>query len=675
MIGTTDPVGSEESRINEAAKLLATQPRVAAQRALEMLRDRPDDSRALLLLGMARRSQGAIDESLAILQPLAARYPDWAPAHYEFGVTLGLAGRNRDAVAALHYAARLQPDIGAAWLLIADHMIALGDPVRADLAYANHLAVRTGNPKLLAPAGALCEGRYDEAERLLLAHLEQYPADAAAMRLHAEVAARLDRYDDAEAILARCLQVAPDSAIARYNYAVVLGKQNKTVAALAEITRLLATDPQNPSYRNLQANTLTAIREYDGALEAFSGVLAEYPSNAKIWLAYGHALKTVGRLDESIAAYRHSIELAPALGEAYWSLANLKTFRFAAADVAAMRAQLARADLATDDRLHFEFALGKALEDARDYAGSFSHYDTGNRLRRASLPPGSYIADETTAYVRRAKAVFTAEFLAQRSGWGCADRDPIFVVGLPRSGSTLLEQILSSHSLVEGTNELHEVGLIMRSLVDQPGRPGVALYPDILKQRNADDIRALGERYLRETRVQRKTGAPFFVDKMPNNWTHVGLIHLMLPNAKIIDARRHPLSCGWSNFKQLYARGQYFTYSLEDIGRCYRDYVDLMAHFDALLPGRVHRVIYEKMVEDTAAEVRRLLAYCGLPFEESCLRFYETERAVQTPSSEQVRQPIFRSGMEQWQHYEPWLGPLKQALGPVLDLYPAVPAT
>ena len=674
MSGATEPAETLKVAIDQAAKLLASQPLLAAERAQDILRTSPNHSLALLLLGMARRNHGAIDAAIEILQPLAGTYPKWAPAHYEFGVTLGLAGRVREAVAALGYAVNLQPDIGEAWLLIADHMIALGDPAKADLAYANHLAVSTGNPKLLAPAGALCGGRYAEAEKLLRAHLDDYPQDAAAMRMLAEVAARLGRYVDAEDILARCLKVAPGFTSARYNYAVVLAKQNKTVAALAEVNKLLAVDPANPSYLNLQANALTTIREYDGAIDAFATVLADYPSNAKIWLAYGHALKTVGRLEDCISAYRRSIELAPALGEAYWSLANLKTFRFAPSDIDAMRVQLARAELAGEDRVNFHFALGKALEDSGDYAESFAQYAAGNRVQRAGMPPGAYVADEMTAYVHRTKALFSADFLRQREGWGCRDRDPIFIVGLPRAGSTLLEQILSSHSMVEGTMELPDVGEIMRSLVDQSKQSGPSLYPELLANLDADEFRALGERYLQQTRIQRKSGAPIFIDKMPSNWTHVGFIHLMLPNAKIIDARRHPLSCGFSNFKQHYSRGQYFTYSLEDLGRFYRDYVDLMAHFDEVLPGRVHRVIYERMVEDTETEVRRLLAYCDLPFEDACLRFYETDRAVQTPSSEQVRQPIFREGMDQWRHYEPWLGPLKDALGPVLAAYPDNPA-
>ncbi|HKE97270.1 MAG TPA: sulfotransferase, partial [Povalibacter sp.] len=377
-----------------------------------------------------------------------------------------------------------------------------------------------------------------------------------------------------------------------------------------------------------------------------------------------------GRQESSIDAYRRSIALAPQLGEAWWSLANLKTVRFSSNDLTSMQEQVARQDLTPEDRFHFHFALGKALEDARAYPASFEHYAQGNALRREMI---SYDPQETTATTGRTMALFTPEFVASRKGVGCPALDPIFIVGLPRSGSTLLEQILASHPLVEGTQELPDIIAIANELGGRKTLSGTSKYPDMIHSLSYDQLLALGERYLAQTRIQRKTNAPFFIDKMPNNWAHSGLIHLILPNAKIIDARRHPLGCCFSGFKQHFARGQQFSYGLEDIGRYYRDYVELMAHFDAVLPGRVHRVIYETLIDDTEAEVRRLLAYCGLEFDERCLRFYENDRAVRTASSEQVRQPIFRDAVDHWRHYEQWLDPLKLALGPVLETYPAVP--
>jgi len=335
-----------------------------------------------------------------------------------------------------------------------------------------------------------------------------------------------------------------------------------------------------------------------------------------------------------------------------------------------MRTQIASAALGPEDRFHFEVALGKALEDAAAYEASFRHYAEGNRLRRQQL---RYDADENRAFVDRSKALFTPQFFAARAGAGCTAPDPIFIVGLPRSGSTLIEQILASHPAVEGTMELPDILGIARDLGGRttPGVP--SRYPEILGGLDAGALQELGERYLRQTRVQRHSDAPYFIDKMPNNLAHVGLIHLILPRARIIDARRHPLACCFSAFKQHFARGQGFSYDLTDVGRYYRDYVELMAHMDRVLPGRVHRVIYEQMVADTEGEVRRLLDYCGLPFEAACLRFYENARAVRTASSQQVRQPIYRDAVDQWRHYDHWLGPLRAALGPVLDAYPDAP--
>jgi hypothetical protein len=363
--------------------------------------------------------------------------------------------------------------------------------------------------------------------------------------------------------------------------------------------------------------------------------------------------------------------LTSGFGEAWWSLANLKTFRFEPGDLATMRALLGQEGLTEADRFHFHFAIGKALEDMGDWEGSFRHYEQGNRLRRALI---RYEADENTTRKDRSKTLFSRKFFEERQNFGSPAADPVFIVGLPRSGSTLLEQILSSHSAVEGTMELPDVIAITRELGERKSRSQESKYPEVLATFGAGDLRALGERYLAQTRVQRKTAAPYFIDKMPNNFAHVGLIHLMLPNAKIIDARRHPLACCFSAFKQHFARGQHFTFDLVELGRYYRDYVELMAHFDEALPGRIHRVLYERMIDDTEPEVRRLLDYCGLPFEEGCLRFYENERAVRTASSEQVRQPIYREGVDHWRHFEPWLGPLKEALGPVLETYPDIPA-
>ena len=666
----SEPVGSVEVALAHATRLLESSPVLAAEQASEILKAVPAHPLAMLLLGVARRSGGDATAAVDVLGPLVAMHPQWALAHYELALALSALERNAAAIAALQRAVTLKPDMADAWRALGDELTIAGDAAGADSAYAQNIRASTKDARLLSPAAALCENNIPLAEALLRAHLKKYPTDVAALRMLAEVAGRLGRYRDAETLLTRCLELAPSFVAARHHRAIVLHRQNKTAAALGEVTELLAKDPRNPGYNNLKAAILARIGDLQDSIEIYAGILAEHPAQPKIWLSYGHALKTSGRENDSVAAYNKSIELLPSLGEAYWSLANLKTAQFTNEDVEAMRLQLRRPDLALDDQLHLHFAMGKALEDRREYAESFEHYALGNHLRRTQL---RYQADEMSTHVKRIKSSFTTQFFTERVGHGAAAPDPIFIVGLPRSGSTLLEQILSSHSQVEGTMELPDIAGIARSLSDKGKTSQISGYSAVLATLNADECRELGERYLSQTRIQRKTTAPFFIDKMPNNFAHIDLIQLALPHAKIIDARRHPLGCCFSGFKQHFARGQGFTYSLEDIGRYYRDYVELMAFFDAVLPGRIHRVIYESMIEDTESEVRRLLEYCGLPFEAGCLRFYENERAVRTASSQQVRKPIFREGVDHWRHYEPWLDPLKKSLGPVLEAYPAAP--
>ncbi len=668
MKSSPEPVGSVEVALAHAARLLERAPALAAEQALEVLKAAPAHPNAILLLGAARRGCGDAAAAHALLAPLAASQPQWAGAHYELGLTLGALGRGEEAVASLRRALQLAPRLAAAWRALADHLSAMGDEAGAEAAYAQQIKHSTNDPRLLKAAAALYANRIPEAEALLREHLRQYPTDVAAIRMFAEVAARLERLADAENLLARCLELAPGFSAARRNYATVLHRQYKDEQALQEVDRLLASDSRDPTYRNLKAAILGNLGRYPESIELYAGILGEYPHQEKVWLNYGHALKTAGRTQESIAAYRRCIELAPHSGAAYWSLANLKTFRFTAEDLGAIRAQLARSDLAEEERVYLSFAAGKALEDARQYAESFENYARGNSLRHARL---GYDPERTSARVRRCKEALTQEFFERRRGYGAQAPDPIFIVGLPRAGSTLIEQILASHSAVEGTMELPDLISIARNLTGASAAE--PRYPASLAALSAADCRSLGEQYLRQTRVQRKAGAPFFIDKMPNNFPYIGFIQLALPNARIIDARRHPLGCCLSVFKQHFARGQNFAYDLGDLGRYYRDYVELMAHYDAVLPGRVHRVIYEKMIDDTESEVRRLLEYCGLPFEETCLRFYENDRAVRTASSEQVRQPIFRDALEHWRHFEPWLGPLREALGPVLECYPATP--
>jgi tetratricopeptide (TPR) repeat protein len=667
--GAAEPVGSVEVALAHAARLLDRDPALAEEQAREILKIVPGHPNALLVLAIAQRLGGNAAAAHGLLAPLVTSQPKWAAAHYELGLTLGLLGRGDDAVTALRRATELNPELPGAWRALADHMTALGDEAGAEAARARFLRTSSRDPRLLAAGAALCENRIPEAETLLRRHLQEHPADIAALRMLAEVAARIGRYHDAETLLARCLELAPEFNGARQNYIVALHRQGNHAAALPHIDRLLATEPRNPGYRALQAALLAAIGEYARATEIYADILKEYPRQARIWLSYGHALKTAGQVPEGVTAYREALRLDPRIGEVWWSLANLKTYRFSPAELAQMRAELERRDLSDEDRFHFHFALGKALEDQAQYQQSFEHYREGNSLRRARV---HYEPKRIQAHVARAKALFTAEFFAERAGCGANAADPIFIVGLPRSGSTLIEQILASHSQVEGTMELPDVPALAQTVAERAGDEALR-YPQALAELPASRLRSIGEDYLERTRIQRKTGRPHFIDKLPNNFLHTGFIHLMLPNASIIDARRHPLGCCFSGFKQHFARGQNFTYDLAELGAYYRAYVELMAHVDSVLPDRVHRVFYEDMVTDTEQQVRRLLDYCHLPYEPECLRFYENERAVRTASSEQVRTPIYRDGMEQWRHFEPWLGPLKDSLGAVLETYPRAP--
>ncbi|MDB5444097.1 MAG: hypothetical protein JWP73_2473 [Phenylobacterium sp.] len=655
------PPGSLSAAIELASALLATDPAQAERRARDILQAAPKDPRAQLIVASALRRQGDFAAARALLEPLAHAYPGAALTQYELGLVLAGVGAATAAIEALRRAVGLKPDLAEAWRGLGDELFRTGDVAGAEAAFKAHARAVVRDPQLRGAADALFADDAVLAERLLCAQLKARPGDTAAMQMLAQACVGLGRPDEALGLLTACLQAEPDRDGARFQLAELLFQQQQAAEAIAHLQTLLAREPDEPAYRNLLAACLGMVGDYGPAVAIYERLLADYPKHPRIWLNYGHALRTVGRHDDAVAAYRRCIALAPSLGDAYWSLANLKTASITAALEAAMRSQLERPDLTADDRLHLHYALGKALEDRGDPAGAFGQYSAGAALRRQGL---RYDADETTALMRRSVALFTPAFFSARADAGSPSDAPIFIVGLPRSGSTLVEQILASHSRVEGTMELPDIALIAQELIRSGAGGAGATYPDLLASLDAAQLANLGEAYLERTRVQRKSGRPFFVDKMPNNFHHIGLIQLILPRARIIDARRHPLGAGFSAFKQHFAHGHAFSYDLTDLGRYYRDYVELMAHFDAVLPGRIHRVIYEDLVEDTEREVLRLLDACGLPFEDGCLRFYENRRAVRTVSSEQVRRPIFRQGLDQWRAYEPWLEPLQAALGP-----------
>ncbi|HLY54206.1 MAG TPA: sulfotransferase [Stellaceae bacterium] len=663
------PVEAEVVRIRGLLQSQQFLPALAAAQAL--LREVPENRDVLYMVAVAERYLRRLPEALAALDRLESVHPGYSRLHQERGHALAAAGRPDDAVAAYLHAVRLNPALPGSWKPLATLLKAAGREEDARLA-AQHVAKLASLPVAVVTASSMfADGEVHEAERVIRQHLKGNPRDIEAMRLLAQIGMKLEIYEDAEFLLESVLVFAPDYHLARYEYVQALLQRHRHEKALEQCRILLAVDPKDRSYRAIYATTCVALSRYDEALDTYRSLVAETPDAADLHLSIAHALKTMGRQAESIDAYRRAAAARPSFGDAYWSLANLKTYRFADDEIARMRAEEARPALEPVDRWHLCFALGKALEDRGAYEESFRYYDRGNALKVAD---SHYRPEQSERSRDLQKARFTSEFLLARRGTGSPRSDPIFIVGLPRAGSTLIEQILASHSAIEGTQELSDISRMAQELMGRVYDPSSPRYPGVLGDLTPDQLRAFGERYLADTQIYR-TGRPHFIDKNPNNFWHVGFIHLILPNARIIDARREAMACCFGNFKQLFATGQEFTYGLDNIARYYRAYVEMMAHWDSVLPGKVLRVQHEDVVEDLDGNVRRLLEFLGLPFEPQCLEFHKTERSVRTASSEQVRQPIFREGLDQWRHYEPWLGPLKDALAGSVALPPVTPTS
>lgn len=653
--------------LNAVADMLETDAPSASLRAGAILGFVPGQQQALLLFACAYRVMNELVGAREIFGMLADEHPQLAAIHYELALVLARSGARREAIEHLERAVELEPNHPSAWRALGNQRALEGDSEGAGKAYARHLRGSIRELKLLEEAADARAEDYGKAEQMMLQSLAVNPTDVSILHLLAEVLARQGRFQNAESLLERALEIAPDYHGARQSYSSTLTQQYRWREAMAQLDIILKDQPEKPQIELLKAWNLVMIGDYEPARVLLEKVRPALENDAPFWLNYGHFLRTVGRSQEAVDAYRRTVELSPGIGLAWWSLANLKTYRFTATEIATMQQELERGDLDGESSCHIELALATALEAEKAYAESFEHYRNGNMSRRSRL---HYDANESDERVRSTKALFTPEFIRAREGHGCTAPDPIFIVGMPRAGSTLVEQILASHSQVEGTAELPDMTNVVWSL-----RKGADVsYAELLAGLNTSEMKALGEKYLETTRYQRKLGKPFFTDKSPQNFLHTGFIHLVLPNAKIIDARRHPMSCCFSGYKQCFNFGSMpHSYDLSEVGRYYRNYVELMAHFDRVLPGRVHRVFHEAMVRDSEGEIRRLLEFCGLPFEEQCLRFHETDRGVRTASSEQVRRPIFKEKVEPWTHYDAWLGPLKDALGDVLTLYPDVP--
>jgi len=684
----TAPIASELPRVRA---LLRQQRWPEALEATEaLLAEVPEQREALLFRSIAQRFSGNVPAALDTLARLERHHPAFSRLYEERGNCFVFLKQAAQAIDAFRRAVSLNEALPSSWRSLATLHRMTGDKAAAAAAAKQVDTLQSLPPEVVTAMGLFADGDLEPAESMVRAYLLKHGNHVEAMRLLAGIGSARKIYDDAELLLAAALKIAPDYRPAREDYAAVLIEVHKHREARLQLDLLTREHPDHRRFKILYAATAAGLGEHERAVALYRALLQGGPEDADIHLSIAHAQKTLGRREQSIESYRQAAACRPNFGDAYWSLANLKTYRFSDAELARLRAAESAA-MSDVDRYHLCFALGKALEDRGEFAEAFGWYSRGNALKRAESNYRPEIIENNT---RQQIAVCTQDFFKARSGWGSDRSGPIFIVGLPRSGSTLIEQILASHSQVEGTQELPNVQQIVQTLLGRDPDLDHPRYPRILAEMSAEDFRVLGEQYLEETRFYRAgkpqsaggapqtapsqgvpvqavpvQAVPFFIDKMPNNFRHIGLIHLMLPNARIIDARREPMACCFSNLKQLFARGQEFTYSIEDIARYYRTYLTLMRHWDSALPGRILRIQHEDVVQDLEGNVRRMLAFCGLEFEPACVEFHKTARSVRTASSEQVRQPLNRDGLDQWKHFETWLGPLRDALGDALHEY------
>jgi tetratricopeptide (TPR) repeat protein len=657
------PVEREVRRVRE---LLKNRQYAEGLRAAEALAAQvPENRDVLYLIAMSQRYLNKIPEALATLERLEQHHPAYSRLYQERGHCYVAMKDAPRAIDAFLRGVNINPALPASWSMLEGLYRMTGQSENAGMAAAHIATLKRLAPEVVHATGLFSDGELTVAENVIRAYLLQRGNDVEAMRLLARIGLKREVLDDAELLLEAVLELAPDYRAARRDYALVLLQRHKYLRAREELEKLLQLEPANREYLTLYANTCVGLGEHERALPLYRELLAGAPRAADLHLSVAHCLKTLGRQQEAIEAYRASASARADFGDAYWSLANLKTYRFTDDEIARMHREEAAPTTQLVDRYHLCFALGKAYEDRAEYQESFCYYERGNALKRSE---SRYRPEPFERNTRLQIEVCTREFFADRNGVGSPSADPIFIVGLPRAGSTLIEQILASHSRVEGTHELADIQRLVMELQGRDPDMANPRYPGVLAQLKPEDFLRFGEKYLSDTRFYR-TGKPHFIDKMPNNFRHIGLVHLLLPNARIIDARREPMACCFSNLKQLFANGQEFTYGIEDIARYYRTYLELMRHWDEVLPGRILRVWHEDVVEDLECSVRRILDFCGLPFEPGCVEFYKTERSVLSASSEQVRQPIFREGLDQWKNYEPWLGPLRDALGDALVRY------
>jgi len=629
-----------------------------------LLQKYPNDVNVLGLRGAVLIKLDRLEDAEESLRKTIRLAPTFAKPHEDLGLVLIRLKRPAEAANVLRTAVRLDPELELAWFNLGKALAMLGFGKEADEAYEKSFSLNPERKKLAYAAEHQKEGRLDEAEKLYREVIRDNPDNVDALRMLGRVALSAGRSADAERLFRRALKLAPDFVGALTDLGRVLKEQNCFEEAIEALRRVVELEPENAQAHFQLAGALAPAALTYRAIESFEKALELKPRFPGATLGLGHALKTVGRQEKAIAAYRECIRLRPDSGESYWSLANLKTYQLTEDDIVAMEKTLQKEDLTSQSRVNFLYALGKAHEDRSDFEGAWEYYRRGNETQRMLE---RYDPVQTEVLHDSVIEVFSAELLRKKGAQGNPDPSPIFVIGLPRSGSTLIEQILASHSMVEGTSELPYVGRVATSL--NRNRADGVNYPEAVRELATEHFQALGQQYLDLAQMHRTEGKPRFIDKMPNNFPAVGFLHLILPDAKIVDARRHPLDACLSCYRQLFAKGQTFTYDLVDIGEYFLEYERIMDHWHTVLPGKVITLQYEEIVRNFDVEVRRLLEHCELPFEETCLRFYETERPVRTASSEQVRQPIHERSIGFYRNYENKLDELKEVLAPSLERY------
>ena len=649
-----------DARLEQAKSLLENSRLVEAEKHTEkILSDFPRNAEALYILAVCQRYLNRLEEALKTLSRLKKIRPGYGRAFQEEGHVCVKAGFVSQALNAYRHAVNLNNSLIASWAGLTKILKSQGKEKNANITQHEYEKLKALPVELLSVRNMIAEGKNFQAERLCRKFLMENKKNIEGMRLLASLGVAADVLDDAEFLLEKALEYEPNNNFARNDYMEVLYKRQKYQKSLKQAEILRKKEPKNLKYQIAYANQAVAVGKYKKALKIYDQANKALPNNPELRLVHGHALKTIGNVDEAIEAYRKSYNARNDYGDAYWSLANLKTYRFTPDEVLLMDEKESSTSTIITDRIHLNFALGKYYEDSKLFDKSFVHYERGNELQQSQQ---HYKKEHMTDVLNLQIEYCNSELFKSKKEFGHDATDPIFIVGLPRAGSTLLEQILASHSKVEGTLELPNIPALAYKLAGRKTVNETPDYPKNLSNLSAETLEKFGKDYIDETRIHR-TKLPHFIDKMPNNFRHIALIHLILPNAKIIDARRNPMACCFSGFKQLFASGQQFSYGLEEIGTYYKDYVEVMNHWDKVLPGKILRVQYEDVVSNLENEVTRILEYCNLPFEDNCINFHKTERNVRTPSSEQVRQPIYKSGLEQWKNYEPWLDPLKKSLG------------